>query len=178
MKGQIPDSGINEATMNGITLRKKQNRSRCVRRQTVYASISLSRPWYSVQKKILSRVPYHKCVPVQAGLEPEFMLYVSKTKTKTTPKNKPTHLIKTSPLDIRQVLMYIFSRGTHLKYRFQNFLQIQFPETWPHNQKSQNHTRKAATKNMNQQKQQQQQIQTHRSYRYWNYRWFKYEKKV
>ena len=42
VKGQIPDSGINEATMNGITLRKKQtDHGVCGDRQCMHLSLCL-----------------------------------------------------------------------------------------------------------------------------------------
>lgn len=76
----------------------KQNKiEHDVQRQTVNIFIYLSVSTLILgteEKKVSSIVLYHKYVPIQAGLKPEFMPYVGQR-----------ILIKTSPLDTWQELM-------------------------------------------------------------------------
>ena len=81
MKGQIRDPHINQATMNVITLKINktesvlQGETGCI---LVYLSV-LTLTLICVYIYINSRLSHPKCVS-QAGLEPEFILYVGQNK--------------------------------------------------------------------------------------------------
>lgn len=121
VKDQIRGPCINQTTMKGITLKTKQkvfHRERQGIYTHVFVRLKLDFGQSRKKKnKTSSRVPHHKCVPIQGGLKPKFMLYVGQ-------KN----LIKTlnefwlvAPPDTWQMQMQIFSGGIHFKYRLQKF---------------------------------------------------------
>lgn len=81
--------------MNSIILETKQNRTWCSETDSEHIHLFVSTLILGTEEKKISLiVPYHKHVPIQAGLKPEFMPYVGQKK-----------LIKTSPLGTWHELM-------------------------------------------------------------------------